>query len=64
MIGANDQLLSADDYRSLVVAYRGGAPVRVMDVADVVDGFARPQRVVAAPAGGADAVESKALSAL
>jgi multidrug efflux pump len=37
LIGANDQLLSAEDYRSLVVAYRNGAPVRVMDVADVVD---------------------------
>jgi multidrug efflux pump len=36
-IGANDQLLSSDDYRPLVVAYRNGAPVRVADVADVVD---------------------------
>jgi len=38
MIGANDQLLSAADYRSLVIAYRGGRPVRLLDVADVVDG--------------------------
>ncbi len=37
MIGANDQLLSAEDYRTLVIAYRNEAPVRVMDVADVVD---------------------------
>ena len=37
MIGANDQLMSAADYRTLVIAYRGGAPVRVMDVATVVD---------------------------
>ena len=36
-IGANDQLLSSDDYRPLVVAYRNGAPVRVSDVADVRD---------------------------
>jgi len=36
-IGANDQLLSSDDYRSLVVAYRNGAPVRLSDVADVKD---------------------------
>jgi len=36
-IGANDQLLSSDDYRPLVVAYRDGAPVRMSDVADVVD---------------------------
>ena len=37
-IDANDQLTSAADYRSLVVAYRDGAPVRLSDVADVVDG--------------------------
>src|SRR5438128_7290025 len=36
-IGANDQLLSSDGYRSLVVAYRNGAPVRLADVADVKD---------------------------
>jgi multidrug efflux pump len=37
-IGANDQLLSSADYASLVVAYRNGAPVRMHDVAAVVDG--------------------------
>src|SRR5262245_46144497 len=36
-IGANDQLLSSDDYRPLVIAYRNGAPVRLADVADVID---------------------------
>ncbi len=36
-IGANDQLLTSDDYRPLVVAYHNGAPVRIADVADVVD---------------------------
>ena len=36
-IGANDQLLSSDDYRPLIVAYRNGAPVQLSDVADVVD---------------------------
>lgn len=36
-IGANDQLLSSEDYRPLVVAYRNGAPVRVSDIADVRD---------------------------
>ena len=36
-IDANDQLKSPDDYRDLVVAWRGGAPIRVRDVADVVD---------------------------
>jgi multidrug efflux pump len=37
-IGANDQLLTAADYGSLVVAYRNGAPVRLSDVATVVEG--------------------------
>ena len=36
-IGANDQLLSRDDYAKLIVAYRNSAPVRLSDVADVVD---------------------------
>src|SRR5258708_1820458 len=37
-IGANDQLISSDSYRSLIIAYRNGAPVRLTDVATVVDG--------------------------
>ncbi|HMN77725.1 MAG TPA: efflux RND transporter permease subunit, partial [Burkholderiaceae bacterium] len=37
-IDANDQLLSADEYRRLIVAYKNGAPVRVSDVADVAEG--------------------------
>jgi len=36
-INANDQLLSSDDYRSLVVAYRNGSPVILSDVANVVE---------------------------
>ncbi|HEY1326492.1 MAG TPA: MdtB/MuxB family multidrug efflux RND transporter permease subunit [Casimicrobiaceae bacterium] len=36
-IDANDQLRSADEYRSLIIAYRNNAPVRVSDVADVID---------------------------
>src|SRR4051812_38705009 len=36
-IGANDQLLSSADYRPLIIAYRNGAPVKLDDVADVVD---------------------------
>jgi multidrug efflux pump len=36
-IDANDQLRSADEYRGLIVAYRNNAPVRVSDVADVID---------------------------
>jgi multidrug efflux pump len=34
---ANDQATLADDYRSLVIAYRKGAAVHLTDVADVVD---------------------------
>ena len=36
-IDANDQLKSAGDYGALVVAYKNGAPIRLADVADVVE---------------------------
>src|SRR5215813_1135165 len=36
-IGANDQLLSSEQYNSIVIAYRNGAPVRLSDVATAVD---------------------------
>jgi multidrug efflux pump len=36
-IGANDQLLSSDQYRPLIVAYRNGSPVRLSDIAEVAD---------------------------
>jgi len=36
-INANDQLLTVADYQGLIVAYRNGAPVRMSDVARVVD---------------------------
>jgi multidrug efflux pump len=37
-IDANDQLLTSADFRSVVVAYRNGAPVLLSDVANVIDG--------------------------
>ncbi len=37
-IDANDQLFSSKDYGSLIVAYHNGAPVRLRDVARVVEG--------------------------
>jgi multidrug efflux pump len=37
-VSANDQLLSSDQYRPLIVAYRNGAPIQLSDVATVVDG--------------------------
>ncbi|GGB82886.1 efflux RND transporter permease subunit [Pseudoduganella buxea] len=36
-INANDQLLTANDYKNLIVSYRNGAPVRLSEVANVVD---------------------------
>jgi len=37
-INSNDQLLSSNDYRDLVVAYKNGAPVTLSDVARISDG--------------------------
>jgi len=37
-IDANDQLVTSKDYRTVVVAYRNGAPVMLTDVAKIVDG--------------------------
>ncbi|MGL4408643.1 MAG: MdtB/MuxB family multidrug efflux RND transporter permease subunit [Zoogloea sp.] len=36
-IDANDQLRSAAEYRDLVIAYKNGAPIRMGDVAELVD---------------------------
>jgi multidrug efflux pump len=38
MLDANDQLRSPAAYKDLIVAYRDGAPLRLSDVAEVVDG--------------------------
>ncbi|WP_426993221.1 MdtB/MuxB family multidrug efflux RND transporter permease subunit [Methylomonas sp. CM2] len=37
-IDSNDQLRSAAEYRDLVVTYKNGAPVKLTDVATVIDG--------------------------
>ena len=37
-IDANDQLVTVDDYKNLIIAYRNGAPVRLSNVADIVGG--------------------------
>src|SRR6202042_261772 len=37
-IGAYDQLLTSAGYKPVVVAYRNGAPVRMSDVTDIIDG--------------------------
>jgi multidrug efflux pump len=36
-IDANDQLKSASEYQKVIIAYRNGSPVRMSDIADVVD---------------------------
>ena len=37
-IGANDQILTTAGYRPVIIAYKNGAPIRLQDVASVVDG--------------------------
>lgn len=37
VINANDQLFKAKDYQSLIIAYTNGNPVRLSDVATVID---------------------------
>ena len=37
-IGANDQILTSSGYKPVIVAYKNGAPVRLEDVATVIDG--------------------------
>ncbi|MGJ7505153.1 efflux RND transporter permease subunit [Variovorax sp. ZT5P49] len=36
-INSNDQLLTVDDYKNLIVTYKNGAPIRMVDVAQVVN---------------------------
>ena len=51
-IDANDQLRSADEYRQLIIAWRNGAPIRIADVADVVDGAENARLAAWAAVGG------------
>jgi multidrug efflux pump len=37
-LNANDQIDSADNYKSIIVAYKNGSPVRLSDVADIKQG--------------------------
>ena len=43
MIDTNDQLFTADAYKNIIVAYRNGAPVKLQDVADVINGTRSPR---------------------
>ncbi|MGC6371819.1 MdtB/MuxB family multidrug efflux RND transporter permease subunit [Pseudomonas sp. K2I15] len=38
MLDANDQLVSPKEYAELILAYKNGAPLRLKDVAQIVDG--------------------------
>src|SRR5476649_1072508 len=38
MLDANDQLVSPQEYAELILAYNNGAPLRLKDVAQIVDG--------------------------
>ncbi|MBK4995645.1 MdtB/MuxB family multidrug efflux RND transporter permease subunit [Pseudomonas sp. S37] len=38
MLDANDQLRSPEEYANLILAYTNGAPLRLKDVAEIVDG--------------------------
>ncbi|MEO7112028.1 MAG: efflux RND transporter permease subunit, partial [Polyangiaceae bacterium] len=42
-LATNDQLFDANDFRGLVIAYKSGSPVRLSDVARVVDGVENAQ---------------------
>ena len=52
-LGANDQLLSPEAYRSLVIAYRNAAPVRLSDVGSVIGGVENDRVAAAYVANGA-----------
>ncbi|NII55966.1 efflux RND transporter permease subunit [Luteibacter sp. SG786] len=53
-IGTNDQLVDAAEYKGTIISYKNGAPVRLSDVANVIDGVENDQ--LAAWANGKPAV--------
>jgi len=53
-IGTNDQLIDAAEYKNTIISYKNGAPVRLSDVARVIDGVENDQ--LAAWANGKPAV--------
>ena len=42
-IGSNDQIFSADAYKPIIVAYKNGAPIRLGDIANVIDSVENDQ---------------------
>ncbi|TBR36208.1 MULTISPECIES: efflux RND transporter permease subunit [Dyella] len=53
-IGTNDQLADAAEYKNTIIAYKNNSPVRLSDVANVIDGVENDQ--LAAWANGKPAV--------
>ncbi|HTR83881.1 MAG TPA: efflux RND transporter permease subunit [Reyranella sp.] len=43
MIDTNDQLFKADSFKDIVVAFKNGAPVKLQDVAQVIDATKNPR---------------------
>src|ERR1019366_2216169 len=43
-VNTNDQIRNAEDYGSVVIAYKNGAPVRLRDVATLFSGAENPNR--------------------
>jgi multidrug efflux pump subunit AcrB len=43
MLDTNDQLFNAEAYKNIIVAYRNGAPVKLTDVAGVIDATKSPR---------------------
>ena len=43
-IGANDQIFTSDQYKPIIIGYKNGAPVRVQDVANVIDSVENTQQ--------------------
>jgi len=67
-IATNDQLANAASFRPLIIAYKNGAPVRLSDVATVIDGVENAQLagwagMASRPAAGAQGATRPAESA-
>ncbi len=39
IINSNDQLFKSKDYRPLIITYKNGAPIRISDISNVIDGI-------------------------
>src|SRR5205814_1564194 len=42
-IGSNDQIFSAEAYKPIIVAYKNGAPIRLGDIANIIDSVENDQ---------------------